>query len=61
MAYQKVLSPNQDESSDFVKKLYVCETPGCGIFHERKARYCIDHATPEKREATIAEFRSRTR
>jgi hypothetical protein len=55
MGYQPVVSPQQDESSDFIKKLYVCECPGCGAFTDRKAQYCIDHATAAQRVETIKE------
>ncbi len=46
----------QDEGGTaIVKSLYICETPGCGIVHERKARFCSDHALVNDRAETIAE------
>lgn len=34
--------PQQDEGLAMVKSLFVCETKGCSIVHERKAKFCPD-------------------
>jgi hypothetical protein len=57
MAYKIVAAPRQDETLDpMLKKMYVCECKGCGIVHERNAKYCADHALASQRVETEAEF-----
>lgn len=59
MPYVRVTPPQQDEAFAVRKTLYVCEAKGCGLIHERKARFCIDHATAPQRVETEKEFFAR--
>jgi hypothetical protein len=62
MAYKIIAAPRQDETLDpMLKRLYVCEAKGCGIIHERNAKFCLDHATAAQRVETEAEFATRTK
>ena len=54
-----VIPPKQDEANAILKSLYVCEAKGCGYVHERKAKFCKDHATPADRIEVEKEWAER--
>ena len=59
MYIKRISAPQQDEANAVMKSLYVCEALGCGWISDRKAKYCIDHATAPQRVETENEYLAR--
>lgn len=60
MGYRSMVAPpKQDEANAVIKTLYVCQCKGCGIVHDRNARFCADHAIVSSRAETEKEYNER--